>query len=45
MKRDAHLLAIGPAGVEDRFLREIFLLLNGISEAGQITREREGSPW
>ena len=44
MNRDAHLLATGPAGVEDRFLRDFCLLLNGISVAGQSTREREGSP-
>ena len=40
----AHLLATGPAGVEGRFGREIMLLLDGISVAGQSTREREGSP-
>ena len=44
MKRGAHLLALGPAGVEGRFVREIMLLLDGISKGGQSTREREGSP-
>ena len=44
MKRGAHLLAPGPAGVEDRFVRELMLLLEGISVGGQSTREREGSP-
>ena len=44
MKRGAHLLAPGPAGVEVRLVREIMLLLDGISVGGQITREREGSP-
>ena len=44
MKRGADLLAPGPAGVEGRFLREIMLLLDGISVGGQSTREREGSP-
>ena len=44
MKRGAHLLAHGPAGVEGRFVREIMFLLDGISVGGQSTREREGSP-
>ena len=44
IKRDAHLLAPGPAGVEGRFVMEIMLLLDGISVGGQSTREREGSP-
>ena len=44
MNRGAHLLANGPAGVEVRFVREIMLLLDGISVGGQSTREREGSP-
>ena len=44
MKRGAHLLASGPAGVEVRFVREIMLLLDGISVGGQSTGEREGSP-
>ena len=33
-KRGAHLLAPGSAGVEGRFLREIMLLLDGISMGG-----------
>ena len=44
MNRGAHLLATGPAGFEGRFVREIMLLLEGISVEGQSTREREGSP-
>ena len=44
MNRGAHLLATGPAGVEGRFVREIMLLLDGISVARQSTREGEGSP-
>ena len=44
MNRGAHLLATGPAGVEGRFVREIMLLLDGISVEGQSTRERDGSP-
>ena len=44
MKRGAHLLTPGPAGVEGRFVREIMLLLDGTSVGGQITRQREGSP-
>ena len=44
MNRAAHLLATGPAGVKGRFVREIMLLLDGISVGGQSTREREGSP-
>ncbi len=43
MTRGANLLAPGPADVEGRFVREIMLLLDGISVGGQITREREGS--
>ena len=43
MKRGLHLLAPGPVGVEGRFVREIMLLLDGISVGGQSTREREGS--
>ena len=42
-KRNAHILAPGPAGVEGRFVREIILLLDGIPVGGQSTREREGS--
>ena len=43
-KKDAHLLAPGPAGVEGKFGREFMLLLDGISVGGQSTieREREG---
>ena len=41
MNRGAPLLANGPAVVEDRFVREIMLLLDEISVAGQSTRERE----
>ena len=40
----AHLLAPGPAGVKGRFVKEIMLLLDGISVGGKIIREREGSP-
>ena len=35
------MLANGPAGVKVRFVREIMLLLDGISVGGQSTRERE----
>ena len=38
MKRGAHLLAPGPAGVKGRFVREIMWLLDGISVGGQITK-------
>ena len=44
MKWGAHLLVPGPAGVEVRFVREIMLLMDGISVGGKNTREREGSP-
>ena len=44
MKRGAHILAPGPAGVEGRFVKGIMLLLDGISVGGQSIREREGSP-
>jgi hypothetical protein len=40
MERGAHLLAPGPAGVEGRFVKEIMLLLDGISVGGQSIRER-----
>ena len=40
MKRGAHLLAAGPAGVEGRFVREIMLLLGG-SVWGDKAQERE----
>ena len=43
MKKGAHLLAHGPASVEGGFVRELMLLLDGISVGGQSTREREGS--
>ena len=39
MNRGAHLLATGPAGVNGRFVREIILLLDGISVGGQSTKE------
>ena len=41
MNRGTHLLATGPAVVEGRFVREIMLLLEGISVWGQSTGERE----
>ena len=44
MKRGAHMLAPGPAGVKGRFVRELMLFLDGISVGGQSTKEREGSP-
>ena len=44
MKKGAHLLAPGPAGVDGRFVREIMLLLDEISVGGQSTGEREYSP-
>ena len=44
MQRGAHLLAHGPAGVKGRFVKEIILLLDGISVGGQSIRERKGSP-
>ena len=43
MNRGAHLLAIGPAGVKGRFVREIMLLLNRIRVGGHSTREKEGA--
>ena len=43
MKRGAHLLAPGPAAVEGRFVRELRLFLDLISEGGESTREREVS--
>ena len=42
--RGAHLLAPGAAGVKDRFVRKIMLMLDGISVGGQSTKEREGLP-
>ena len=45
LKGGAHLLALGPAGVEGRFVRKIMLLLDEISVGGtKHKREREGSP-
>ena len=44
MKRGAQLLVPGPAGVKVRFVREIMLLMDGISVGGQSTIKREGSP-
>ena len=45
MKRGDHMLAPAPAGFEGRFVREIMLLLDGISVRGHNTRERErGAP-
>ena len=44
MKKGAHLLVPGPASVEVGFVRELMLLLDGLSVGGQRTREREGSP-
>ena len=41
MNRGAHLLATGPVGVEGRFVREIMLLLYGISVGGGKAQERE----
>ena len=43
MKRGAHLLAPGLAGVEGRFVREIMLLLDGIS-LGEKAQDREKVP-
>ena len=40
----AHMLAPDPAGFEGRFVREIMLLLDGVSVSGQSTTDREGSP-
>ena len=41
----AHMLATGPAGVEVRFVREIMLLLDGISVGGtKHKRERGFTP-
>ena len=45
MKRGAHLLAHGPAGVEGRFVRDIMFLLDGISVGGtKHDRERGLTP-
>ena len=42
--RGAYLLALGPGDVEGRFVREIMLLLDGISVGGQSTRDRGFTP-
>ena len=44
MKRGTHLLAPGPAGVKDRFVREIMSLLDGWMAGGQSTRDRGFTP-
>ena len=44
MNRCAHLLVTGLAGVDGRFVKEIMMLLDGISVGGQSRREKEGSP-
>ena len=44
MKRGAHLLAPGAAGVKGRFVKEIMLFLDGISVGGQSIIERGSSP-
>ena len=41
LKGGAHLLALGPAGVEGRFVRKIMLLLDEISVGGDKAQERE----
>ena len=41
MKRGANLLAPGPAGVKGRFVKEIMLLLDGISVGGGTKHKRE----
>ena len=41
MKRGAHLLAPGLAGVKGKFVREFMFLLEWISMGGQETRQRE----
>ena len=41
MKRGAHMLVPGPAGFKGRFVREIMLLLDGISVRGQSSRDGE----
>ena len=42
MKRGAHMLAPGPACVEGRFVREIMLLLDGISFGGTNQKREKG---
>ena len=44
MKRRAHLLAPGPAGVQGGFVREFMLLVDGISAGGQIKSVGEVLP-
>ena len=44
MIRGSHMLATGPAGVEGRFVREIMLLLDGISVAGQPQQQHQRTP-
>ena len=44
MNRGAHLLATGPAGVEDMFVREIMLLLDGIRVGGTKQNRERGFP-
>ena len=41
MKRGVHLLAPGPVSVKGGFVRELMLLLDGISVGGQSQREKE----
>ena len=43
MKRGAHMLAPGLAIVMGRFVRELMLLLDGISVGGQSTSKIVGS--
>ena len=42
IKRGAHLLAPGPAGVKGRFVKEIMLLLDGISVGGTKHKREKG---
>ena len=42
MKRGAHMLAPGPEGVKGRFVREIMLLLDGISFGGTNQKREKG---
>ena len=42
MKRGAYLLAPGPAGVKGRFVREIRLLLDGITVGGTNHKRERG---
>ena len=43
MKRGAHLLAPGPAGVEGRFVREI-IVVAGLDQCGGTKHKRERAP-